>query len=285
MRSLPGSFTIGEAAIVTQGISLFLLNAFLRLIDYARHPPASSMQQMCVIVQLTLLGTLVIVGTLRLVPRPLCSWLFYPLCAVVGGLVMAFPVDFDAADGRSPGTAIATLFWFIVDDVERIVSLSLIVTLVGVTACGVAWFVHVGRCSSTRTRKYFHLLIVLVFAPGLLYQCTLLYVSAGMLLAVFVLLEAARLVRVWPVHAALQSVVGTFMDEKDAGGWVVLTPVYLLCGCAMPLWLHPFGCELGDWAGSGQVMAMAAGVLSVGIGDAAASVCGSIWGMHKWEGE
>lgn len=269
---------------MTQGVSLFLLNGFLRLIDYARHPATSSMQQMGVIVQLTLLGTAVIVGTLHLA-RPLRSILFYPLCLVVGGIVMAFPVAFDANDGSARSTAIATLVWFIVGDRERVFWLTLIVGLLGATVVGVAWFVRGGRSSSTRTRKYFHLLIVLVFVPGLLYQCTLLYVSAGMLLAVFVLLEAARLVRLWPIHEVLQSVVGTFMDEKDAGGFVVLTPVYLLVGCAMPLWLHPCGCDLGDWAGSGQVMAMSAGVLSVGIGDAAASVFGSMYGRHKWTGE
>lgn len=154
--------------------------------------------------------------------------------------------------------------------------------LIGMTGSAVGWFVAARGASSTRIRKYFHLLICVVFVPGLIYQCTLLTVAAGMMLAAFVLLETARLIRLWPLHAALQTAVGTFVDRQDCGR-VALTPIYLLCGCALPLWLHPCPCDLTDSAAM-ELLPLLAGVLSVGVGDAAASVGGSLWGRHKWSG-
>lgn len=158
---------------------------------------------------------------------------------------------------------------------------SIAIGLLGVTSSGVAWFVMQSRSSSTRIRKFFHVLIVLVFVPGLIYQCSLLFAAAGMMLAAFVLLETARLIKLWPVSGMLDRAVGTFLDAQDSG-LVALTPIYLLAGCAMPLWLHPCPCDLTDSAGF-ELMPLLAGVLSVGIGDAAASVFGSMFGQHKWK--
>lgn len=153
--------------------------------------------------------------------------------------------------------------------------------LLGLTATGVAWFVTRRGSSSTRTRKNFHLLIVLVFVPGLVYQCSLLLVASGMILAVFVLLEAVRLIRLVPFYDVLQQAVLTFVDDKDSG-LVALTPIYLLCGCSLPLWLHPCPCDKTTDSAGAELMPLMAGVLSVGIGDAAASVFGSLFGRHKW---
>lgn len=282
LRSLSGNFTLGEASIVCQGFSLFVLNTFLLLIDYAQHPPSTSLQQCTVIVQLTLLGTSTIVAALHALGlRTLRAILFYPLCLCIGGIVMAFPVA--PPDGTS---ALLVLWQFCFrSSVPRVLAIAAAAILVGATGLGVQIFVSTGAASSTRTRKYFHVLIVLVFVPGLLMQCTLLFLASGMLLAVFVLLEAARLVRVWPLQAMLQRAVATFLDAQDASGSVALTPIYLLVGCAMPLWLHPCGCYLTDWADPPSIMSLSAGVLSVGIGDAAASVLGSLYGRHKWKGE
>lgn len=137
------------------------------------------------------------------------------------------------------------------------------------------------KSSSTSVRKYFHLLIVLVFVPGLIYQCTLLFVASGMMLAVFILLETIRLIELWPLSDVLHRSVGTFLDSQDSG-LVALTPIYLLSGCALPLWLHPCPCDLTD-SGGFALVPLLAGVLSVGIGDAAASVFGSKFGKHKWQ--
>lgn len=151
----------------------------------------------------------------------------------------------------------------------------------GVTSAGVALHVLKQKTTTTRTRKYFHILIVLVFVPGLLWQCTFLFIASGLLLAAFCMLETARLIKLPPIHESLTKAIQTFIDEKDAGN-VALTPMYLLAGCALPLWLHPCSCDLTDSAGF-EILPLLAGVMSVGIGDTLASVVGSKFGRHKWK--
>lgn len=43
--------------------------------------------------------------------------------------------------------------------------------------------------ATTSTRKLFHLLTVLVYVPGLLYERTLLYLASGIIMGLFVFLE------------------------------------------------------------------------------------------------
>jgi dolichol kinase len=66
-----------------------------------------------------------------------------------------------------------------------------------------------------------------------------------------------------------------FIDERD-GGSLILTHLYLLLGCALPLWL--------DSEFSLHPLAAFSGLLIVGVGDAAASTVGTYCGRHKWAG-
>lgn len=154
--------------------------------------------------------------------------------------------------------------------------------LLGLTVAATIWHVSGNRTSNTRVRKIFHLLIVLAFIPGLLHQCTFLFVASGIALALLIVLEAARNIKLWPINSILDEAVKAFIDEKDAG-LVALTPIYLLVGCSIPLWVHPCPCDLTDAAGF-ELLPLMSGVLSVGIGDTAASVIGSKFGRIKYSG-
>lgn len=104
--------------------------------------------------------------------------------------------------------------------------------------------------------------------------------TTALLLAVFVVLETARIVDLKFVGDALNEAVALFVDEKDAG-LVALTPIYLLVGCSLPLWLHPCPwCAIRPDAI--DVLPLLSGVLSVGVGDTVASVVGSKYGRHWW---
>lgn len=144
----------------------------------------------------------------------------------------------------------------------------------------VAFFSIKNIQSSTSVRKIFHVLIILVFVPGLIYQCTLLYVASVLMFAVFIMLEIIRLIDLPPFSNVLNTSVVTFLDEKDAG-MIALTPIYLLIGCSLPLWIHPVPCDITDSAGF-ELLKLFSGILSVGVGDMAASVLGSRFGRHKW---
>lgn len=152
--------------------------------------------------------------------------------------------------------------------------------LLGITMAAVSWHLNRNQTSNTRTRKIFHVLIVLAFVPGLIYQCTFLFVASGVALALLVLLELVRIIKLKPFAGILQQAIESFVDEKDAG-IVALTPIYLLVGCSLPMWLHPCPCDLTDAAGF-ELLPLMAGVISVGLGDTAASVVGSKFGRYHW---
>lgn len=156
----------------------------------------------------------------------------------------------------------------------------LYIGLIGLTVATVTWQINRHEQSNTRTRKIFHFLIVLVFVPGLIYQCAFIYVASGIASALLIVLETMRVIQLPPIYNILEHSVKCFIDEKDAG-FVALTPIYLLVGCSMPLWLHPCPCDLTDSAGF-QLLPLMAGVISVGIGDTAASIVGSKYGKIKW---
>uniref|UniRef100_A0AAG5CYH2 dolichol kinase n=1 Tax=Anopheles atroparvus TaxID=41427 RepID=A0AAG5CYH2_ANOAO len=274
LATIPKSFTFGEAFVVSQGLAIFAYGAMLQLPRLNIHPERelSDMKIIYSILQVGLLGIAVLgmaTHYLKWVRNSVAFWiaLLATSCAVA-----LFPI------GKLP--AITRLVLFLASDPQTLATTGVYLALLLCTISFVMWQFNYGRRSTTATRKVFHLLIVLVYGPGLWYQCRLLYLASGLMLAVLIVLEMARLVQLSPVAAILNTAVNLFIDEKDSGP-VALTPIYLLVGCSLPLWLHPSPCDLTNSAGL-QTLILSAGVLSIGIGDTAASVVGYHLGRHKW---
>lgn len=78
-------------------------------------------------------------------------------------------------------------------------------------------------------------------------------------------------------YQVLQLCFDTFKDSKDEGQ-IALTPLYLMIGCAAPLWIYPF-----KFFKFNIPLSVLSGVLTVGIGDAVASIYGTHFGRHKWK--
>lgn len=153
------------------------------------------------------------------------------------------------------------------------------VFLLAVTVATIIWFLLTKQQSNTRTRKLFHILTVAIFLPGIIYQCQFLFITTVLLFAVFIVLETARTIELTFVSKGLDQAIELFIDEKDAGK-VALTPIYLLVGCALPLWLHPCPwCLLNT---QHDLLPLLSGVLSVGVGDTVASIVGSKYGQNMW---
>lgn len=87
--------------------------------------------------------------------------------------------------------------------------------------------------------------------------------------------QVVRYSRLSPLARAMESCFHSFRDEKDSG-FLTLTHIYLLIGCASPLWLLPI-----DRVNS---LSALSGIISIGFGDTAASVVGSKFGRHKFRG-
>lgn len=88
-------------------------------------------------------------------------------------------------------------------------------------------------------RKYYHLMAILMFIPGVLIEAKFVCLAFGAALTLFVLGEFIRLARLPPYGQAMHLFMQKYLDSRDAGS-VILTHTYLLLGCAMPLWLHAF---------------------------------------------
>jgi len=88
------------------------------------------------------------------------------------------------------------------------------------------------------------------------------------------MLELMRLFDVEPVGKSLREIFAKFLDHQDQGP-LILTPIYLLIGCFVPIWIDvpTFG-DVG--------LRHFAGLIAVGVGDAAAAVGGTYLGRTPW---
>ena len=131
----------------------------------------------------------------------------------------------------------------------------------------------------TILRKYFHGVVVAIYLPGILLDPELLFTASVLALTAFLLLEAVRLYNLQGLGAILNSSMAGFLDEKDQG-CLILTHTYLLVGCSLPVWIFPSTAATN----AAEILLLSSGIISLGIGDAAASIGGSIYGRTKWPG-
>ncbi|KAI8337554.1 hypothetical protein BC941DRAFT_502304 [Chlamydoabsidia padenii] len=123
-----------------------------------------------------------------------------------------------------------------------------------------------------KKRKLFHGLAVVMFIPGVLFANSFLQLAFGVALSAFIYLEYLRYFAVWPYGKNLHMFLTEFIDCRDLGP-VILSHIYLLIGCAIPVWLA-----------SSNTFASMSGILSLGFGDALASLIGKRFGKFHWPG-
>jgi hypothetical protein len=101
-----------------------------------------------------------------------------------------------------------------------------------------------------------------------------LSLAYGVALAALLLLEYARMSRhgPLPLGQAIHKFYAHFLDDRDMGHLVV-THLYLLLGCAFPLWLS----HLVPAGKGGNPLLPYAGVFVLGIGDSMVSKCMCAW--------
>ncbi|KAK3097329.1 hypothetical protein FSP39_008729, partial [Pinctada imbricata] len=86
-------------------------------------------------------------------------------------------------------------------------------------------------------RKCFHLAIVAVYIPGILLDPDLLYTCSVLAFGLMVIVETMRYLNVPPFGTALRNNFSKFLDQQDSGE-LILTPLYLLIGVSLPIWLY-----------------------------------------------
>ncbi|KAL4002939.1 Cytidylyltransferase family protein [Acanthocheilonema viteae] len=129
--------------------------------------------------------------------------------------------------------------------------------------------------SSTVRRKFFHFTVSLVCTTGIQYDFELIWFSAWLMLCAFVILEIFRSKHVSPWSAYLNSWLLIFIDKQDSPE-LILTPIYLLAGIFLPLFLSPINNN------EYRHLYHFAGVATVGVGDSLSAIVGSQYGRLHW---
>lgn len=148
------------------------------------------------------------------------------------------------------------------------------------------------RLSSTvevdTRRKVFHGTMVAILLPTIYIDPCFVHLALSLVLAIFLLLDLIRASQLPPLSAPIASFLTPYVDGRDLRGPVIVSHIFLLIGCAIPVWLSLAGVDRsGDdpwtgWEVSSRDVSMVAGVVCVGMGDAAASLIGRRIGRRKW---
>ena len=163
-------------------------------------------------------------------------------------------------------------------------------------------------------RKVFHGTMVAMFLPVTFVDPVFAGLAMALVLAIFLILDVFRTCQLPPISKPLAYFLTPYVDGRDLRGPVVISHIFLLVGCAVPLWLslagagagvghttaehqrprhgrpppptraqqeRRDGCWLG-WDVPVRDLGMVSGVICVGMGDAAASLVGRRFGRRKW---
>ncbi|KIW01632.1 uncharacterized protein PV09_06819 [Verruconis gallopava] len=137
-------------------------------------------------------------------------------------------------------------------------------------------------------RKVFHGMMVAMLLPTIFIDPSFFSLALVLMLAIFLLLDLLRASQLPPLSRPIASFLTPYVDGRDLRGPVVVSHIFLLIGCAVPLWLSLAGSRFTglepwvNWNVAQRDVSMIAGVVCVGMGDAAASLIGRRYGRHKW---
>ncbi|KAF2098760.1 hypothetical protein NA57DRAFT_39758 [Rhizodiscina lignyota] len=140
-------------------------------------------------------------------------------------------------------------------------------------------------------RKVFHFTMVALLLPAIAVDPCFISLALALVLAIFLLLELLRASQLPPLSKPIAIFLAPYVDGRDLRGPVVVSHIFLLIGCAIPLWLSMAGVERAPtsdedawkgWSTQERNLSMLSGVICVGLGDAFASLVGRRFGRHKW---
>jgi len=137
-------------------------------------------------------------------------------------------------------------------------------------------------------RKVFHGMMVAMFLPTIFVDPPFIALALALILSIFLLLDLFRASQLPPISKPLTYFLAPYVDGRDHRGPIIVSHIFLLIGCAIPLWLslaatprdgiRPFA----GWDVTKRDMSMISGVVCVGMGDAAASLIGRRYGRRRW---
>lgn len=158
-----------------------------------------------------------------------------------------------------------------------------------IIAAGLAVVFRLSAVAEVDTRrKVFHGMMVAMFLPVTFIDPTFAALALSLILSIFLLLDLFRASQLPPLSKPLTYFLAPYVDGRDHRGPVIVSHIFLLIGCAIPLWLslaRTERCGTKPWEGwevKTRDLSMVSGVVCVGMGDAAASLIGRRYGRRQW---
>lgn len=221
LNTLKESFTFGEAGLIAQGFTLFLYQSLINMASFgALKRYHSNMQNSTLIIQViyvTFLWNQTFYSSLQvgLTAILLLAYIVYKfnlksakvfylltILVCVGFIIIPLhlllqqsPLVWIFSQVFTDITLVSSDKFYIVTDqvlINKWFQLKLFLywsCCIVVAALAVSNQIFYAKRASTRTRKVFHVLAVLVYVPGLYLRCTFLYLASGVILGVFLFLE------------------------------------------------------------------------------------------------
>lgn len=258
------SFTYGEGVLILQSGILYGVKVLMN-IAMDTHDPSTISGSLAIIAMVGLSSLLTLCSLSYLMNKINSPTLFYTI-----GSSCFCGISYPCLWFKLKRDPIMWLLNYILASYELLIMFSVWGILIGLALFKVA---TQSKKATTATRKYFHVLVVIVFTSGIFIDVDFLYFSSIVSLSIMLLLEHMRFHKIEPLATILNNAFKIFKDEKDVGD-LVLTNLYLLSGVSLPLWITP------DASKADRILLLS-GVLSVGIGDSMASIIGSKIGKHK----
>ncbi len=295
----PRSFTIGESAIICQGVTYFLIDFLLFFMKRANISISTDITNLVAtirrseshaLVSALLFSTLAI--TLLLSPVFYCfakyaktekDYIVYSFAFYVG-------IVLNVAAILIPVVSIVLgdpIFKFLSSFVN-ISSLALIAYWLTLLALSAAILIWNADCKNTRTarlipniivRKSFHFIAVFIYVPGIRFYPDLMKVASCLAVMLMIVLEYVRVFKIYPFANLIHKYMISFVDERD-NGCVIVTHIYLLLGFSVPIWMFSFSLDPSPL----YYLIPYAGVISLGFGDAFASIIGTLYGKIRIPG-
>ena len=137
-------------------------------------------------------------------------------------------------------------------------------------------------------RKVFHGMMVAMFLPTTYIDPPFIALAFIVVLVVFLLLDLIRASQLPPLAKPITHFLAPYVDGRDHRGPVIVSHIFLLIGCAIPLWLSLAALpRIGivpweGWEVPTRDLSMVSGIVCVGMGDAAASLIGRRYGRRRW---
>ena len=294
----PRSFTIGEAVMITQGVTFLLIDFALLLVikggygrllkDYDLTILESRNKESLLLS--TLLATSVMISVC-LSPVFYClaqyaktdnDNMIYSIAFYIGGILNTSAIFLPSAYlllGMNP-------LWFLFSliNIRNVVLIMYWSILLLFAIVIVAWNADANKSEKGKIvqniiiRKSFHLIAVLIFIPGIYYSPDFTKLASGVSIIAMVIFEYLRIFRICPFGETLNKYMISFVDGRDKG-YVILTHIYLLLGFSLPVWIFSF-----DLSSHICPLLPYAGVISLGFGDSFASLIGKFYGNMKIHG-